>query len=249
MTRRSFLLSGSCLAPGMFVSADTLCLAVRLHDPQPLMLDWPHPDEPVPLGSVVKPFTALAYAAAHEYRYPSYVCDGRRCWRPEGHGPVTIVTAMAHSCNAYFLRLAAETPQAVVAATWERFGLMTPAAMNPDVAIGLGRHAPASPASMLRAYEMLVARREEPGVSELLAGLGRAATEGTGCGVGNRDVLVKTGTVPCLAPRRHVGDGVAVVLAPAGQPRIGIMLLAHGVTGAQAAQHAGQRLPRLLHAA
>src|SRR5262245_11239903 len=35
---------------------------------------WAHADQPIPLGSLVKPFTALAYAESHQFRYPSYSC-------------------------------------------------------------------------------------------------------------------------------------------------------------------------------
>src|SRR5208337_3714269 len=31
---------------------------------------WEDSGKPIPLGSLVKPFTALAYAGAHDFRYP-----------------------------------------------------------------------------------------------------------------------------------------------------------------------------------
>ena len=67
---------------------------------------WTHSVAPVPVGSLVKPFTALAYGETHGFRYPSFTCSGARCWFPQGHGRMEISTAIAHSCNAYFLELA-----------------------------------------------------------------------------------------------------------------------------------------------
>src|SRR5438477_13202460 len=65
-------------------------------------------DEPVPVGSLIKPFTALAYRHAHA-AYPEFVCRGSAggCWRPRGHGRIGISTAVAQSCNAYFGQMAA----------------------------------------------------------------------------------------------------------------------------------------------
>ena len=49
---------------------------------------WDNEDKPIPMGSLVKPFTALAYAEAHDYRYPTYDCKGEAsgCWRAQPHG-------------------------------------------------------------------------------------------------------------------------------------------------------------------
>src|SRR6266853_2745164 len=35
---------------------------------------WEDPAKPIPLGSLVKPFTALAYAESHQYQFPAHVC-------------------------------------------------------------------------------------------------------------------------------------------------------------------------------
>ena len=44
---------------------------------------WREPAQPVPIGSLVKPFTALAYAETHNFRFPEYVCTGgNSCWLP-----------------------------------------------------------------------------------------------------------------------------------------------------------------------
>ena len=70
---------------------------------------WDDMAKPVPVGSLVKPFIALAYGRKHDFRYPAYFCHGSAdgCWLSRGHGRVDIGAAIADSCNAYFLSLAA----------------------------------------------------------------------------------------------------------------------------------------------
>src|SRR5438477_12692806 len=69
---------------------------------------WAGADDPAPLGSLVKPFTALAYGEEHNFLFPEIDCHGKldRCWLPRGHGHLDLVQAVAQSCNAYFLSLA-----------------------------------------------------------------------------------------------------------------------------------------------
>lgn len=47
---------------------------------------WEHPENPIPLGSLVKPFAALAYGQKHNFQYPIHTCRGTTsgCWRPGG---------------------------------------------------------------------------------------------------------------------------------------------------------------------
>ena len=63
---------------------------------------WENYEKPIPLGSLVKPFTALAYAGAHEFRYPIYECKGKAngCWQVQPHGKLYIVAAISISFNA-----------------------------------------------------------------------------------------------------------------------------------------------------
>jgi len=71
---------------------------------------WEEPEKPIPLGSLIKPFTALAYAEAHEFHYPDHVCRGQQsgCWLPRGHGNTDVTSAIANSCNSYFRMLTAD---------------------------------------------------------------------------------------------------------------------------------------------
>jgi len=60
---------------------------------------WPDASRPIAMGSLVKPFTTLAYGKSHGYRYPEFVCRGSEsgCWLPSGHGKVGIVEAIAQT--------------------------------------------------------------------------------------------------------------------------------------------------------
>jgi cell division protein FtsI/penicillin-binding protein 2 len=228
-------------------------------DPAYLMIDaatgrrietrWSNPEQPVPLGSLIKPFTALAYAAAHHLTYPTFVCHGAEdgCWRPAGHGRIGITEAVAFSCNAYFRRLSEGTSPAVLTSTLARFGISAdvPSA-TPTAMVGLGDRLRLSPLAVARGYLELASRTAQPGVPPLLEGMRLSARTGTGSGVGaavgDVDALVKTGTAPCLHEPRAAGDGYAVALYPADRPRVVLIVRAHGRTGAQTASLAGELL-------
>jgi cell division protein FtsI/penicillin-binding protein 2 len=65
----------------------------------------------------------------------------------------------------------------------------------------------------------------------------QAAESGTGRAIGH-GALAKTGTAPCVAQRKHKGDGFTIILEPADAPRIAILARVHGVPGAEAAKSA-----------
>jgi cell division protein FtsI/penicillin-binding protein 2 len=210
---------------------------------------WDTPSQPGPIGSLVKPFTALAYGAAHEYRYPTVTCRGTagRCWLPEGHGPIGIVEAIAHSCNEYFFALAQAVTGEAFAATLRLFGLDADArASTPETMVGLGDDLRVSPRALASAYLELASRAAQPGVRPILLGMQVSARQGTGAGAGRAvhlaDALVKTGTSPCAHSPRATADGHAVVLYPADRPRVVLVVRAHGRTGADTATLAGQIL-------
>jgi hypothetical protein len=193
---------------------------------------WAHFIDPVPLGSLVKPFTALAYGEACGFRYPVFTCSGAHCWLAQGHGRVEIGSAIAHSCNAYFLELARDvTPQALESVI-QRFGLNAPdPGFEPASLIGLGTAWRVSPFAIARAYSEMIARSSDPGVHELLAGMALSAQSGTGRGVG-AGAYVKTGTAG------H--DGYVIALFPSDAPRFNLLVRVHGVPGAQAAWVCGK---------
>jgi len=235
-----------------FPSRDISFLLLDVHTGRVLASRWEHPDRPIAMGSLVKPFTALAYGEQHDFRYPSHTCRGTAtgCWLPRGHGDVDLTAAIAHSCNSYFRMLTEDLVAADVSPTASHFGLEPPRhdAVGPQLA-GLGARWRTSPSRMARAYLELLRRRQQPGVNQVLEGMAESARHGTGAEVHRvlpfPDVLVKTGTAACTHSRRAAGDGFTVVLMPADDPQILLMVRVHGVPGAQAAKTAGQMLRRI----
>ena len=213
---------------------------------------WDHPDAPIGMGSLLKPFAALAYGELHDYQYPSHTCRGTSsgCWRPRGHGDVDLTLAVAHSCNSYFRMLTEDLSVADVSPTAIRFGLDRPGpeTAGPEFA-GLGGHWRTSPLRLAHAYLELARQRQQPAVSEILDGMALSARQGTGAEVHRAfpvpDVLVKTGTAACSHSPHAPGDGFVVVLAPAANPQLLLMVRVHGVPGSQAAKTAGQMLRRI----
>src|SRR3954470_23100460 len=49
---------------------------------------WQRPERPVPAGSLVKPFVALA--ASSNGKFPVLTCDPKNCWLRKGHGEMDI---------------------------------------------------------------------------------------------------------------------------------------------------------------
>jgi len=213
---------------------------------------WERIDSPIPLGSLVKPFTALAYGEQHDFHYPAHICRGTAtgCWLPRGHGEIGLTSAIAYSCNSYFRMLTANLIAADVTPIAARFEIEPPDrdATGPGLA-GIGSSWRISPPLMARAYLELLRRGGQPGVREILAGMAQSAEHGTGAAVDRAlpfpDALVKTGTAPCTHSARAPGDGFAMVFTPADQPQILLMVRVHGVPGAQAAKAAGQMLRRI----
>ena len=102
---------------------------------------WNDAARPIPLGSLVKPFTALAYAEAHGFEYPAHVCKGQAsgCWRIRPHGELDIVSAIAVSCNSYFRLLAESLKGEQLLPTANTFGLDAPnRELTGESLIGLG---------------------------------------------------------------------------------------------------------------
>jgi cell division protein FtsI/penicillin-binding protein 2 len=213
---------------------------------------WENSDKPIPLGSLVKPFTALAYAGAHDFRYPVYECRGQAsgCWQVRPHGKLDIVSAIAVSCNSYFRSLAESVTSEQLLPVTRTFDLESPEAnfTGPSL-IGLGERWKISPIRMARAYLELYRRRDQPGVREILAGMLQSAQRGTGAAVGralkHSEAFVKTGTAPCTHAPRAPGDGFVVTLVPAQAPEIVLLVRVHGVAGAKAAETVGRMLSRM----
>jgi cell division protein FtsI/penicillin-binding protein 2 len=213
---------------------------------------WENYEKPIPLGSLVKPFTAMAFAAAHDYRYPVYECRGKAsgCWQDQPHGKLDIVGAVSVSCNSYFRRLAESVASEQLLPVTQSFGLESPgAATTSATLIGIGEQWRIAPLHMARAYLELYHRKDQPGVRELLEGMKQSARRGTGAAVGRAlkrtDALVKTGTAPCTHTPWAPADGFVIALVPAARPEVFLMVRVHGVAGAKAAETAARMLRRM----
>ena len=193
---------------------------------------WADSDTPVAVGSLVKPILLLAGSQ------PPVDCTGQGCWLPKGHGRLDAIRALAQSCNAYFLQLAAATPIEAIASAAARVGVKAPPPHStPETLIGLGSGWRIKPVALMRAY----ARLSE--TVTVRSGMRRAALDGTGRGIG-RDALAKTGTAPC-AHGRYAGDGFTLALYPHVRPRFVVLVRIHGTTGAVTAKTAGRMLALL----
>ena len=215
-------------------------------------MHWDDPGHPLPVGTLIKPFTALAYAGAHRFTYPTSVCHGAAdgCWLPAGHGRIGIVEAIAGSCNAYFHQLSQSTSPDAFASTLQSYGMATNGAtITPRAMVGLGDGLRLAPAQVAGAYVELIARASQPGVSLILQGMKASARTGTGRAagpaVGGAGGLVKTGTAPCVHSPAAGGDGYAIVIYPADRPRVVLLVQAHGRTGAETAGIAGNVITAL----
>ena len=108
--------AASALLNRSFPSPRVEYLLLDLRSRQTLAVRWAHVEQPIPVGSLLKPFVALAYGELHAdlnspeplRQFPVLRCRGKSdgCWRAGGHGSMALEQALAQSCNAYFLALA-----------------------------------------------------------------------------------------------------------------------------------------------
>jgi cell division protein FtsI/penicillin-binding protein 2 len=180
---------------------------------------WEHADAPVPLGSLLKPFTALAYGAEHRWEFPKLRCKPSECWLNRSHGELDISRAIALSCNSYFHQLSMDSD--VAAEYLQHAGLRT-----------------GSPLELARAYRAVISQ------PSIRAGMALSAKSGTAKALGS-GVLAKTGTSACTHHPHAPGDGFVVAMYPATAPRYTLMVRLHGAPGAKAAEVAAQMLKEL----
>jgi cell division protein FtsI/penicillin-binding protein 2 len=208
--------------------------------------------QPVPPGSLVKPFLAIAYGEQHGGQFPTVRCLGTqsRCWLPRGHGSIGLEEAIAQSCNAYFLELAAELDRTRATQTFARYGLAgPPATAAAESLAGLGSTWKESPLALAKAYLLLENEQQMPMQSRIVKGMSGSASHGTARAVdaalGSNAALAKTGTAVCSHTPQGAADGFTVVLYPAAQPRLLLLVRVHGTTGAESAKVAGAMLRSL----
>jgi cell division protein FtsI/penicillin-binding protein 2 len=211
-----------------------------------------HAQQELSPGSLVKPFLALAYGEQHGGRFPTVRCLGTEshCWLPRGHGNLGLEEAIAQSCNAYFLKLAAGVDRKRAAQTLARYGLAgPPITATTESLAGLGSAWKETPLALARAYLQLVNEQQLPTQGRIVKGMLGSAERGTAHAVdaalGRNESLAKTGTAVCSHTPRGAADGFTVVLYPAAQPRMLLLVRVHGVTGAASAKVAGAMLRSL----
>ncbi len=211
---------------------------------------WENSNAAIPLGSLVKPFTALAYAEGHSFRFPEFTCSPGACWYPRGHGKLGIVKAVAFSCNSYFIDLAGGVRGAEVSSVAKRFGLNGPGD-GASAEVMAGEHGVwrESPEALAKAYAELIGSRRQPGIREIVEGMAGSAKWGTALGLAkeapNVAALAKTGTASCTHREHAPGDGFVMVAWPADSPQHLLLVRYHGHPGAQAAIVAGKMLDAL----
>ena len=230
-----------------FPSADISYLLLDIRTRSFIAKRWENSGTAIPVGSLVKPFTAIAYAETHAFQFPEFTCTPGACWYPQGHGKMDIVRATAFSCNAYFINLASEVSAEQVGSVAKRFGLKGPGqAASADAMAGRYGVWQETPEALARAYAELLARREQPGVREIVKGMAMSAREGTGVGITREKpkvtTLAKTGTAPCTHVHHEPGDGFVAVAWPAEAPQYLLLVRYHGNPGAHAATMAGKML-------
>ncbi|MCI4354820.1 MAG: SpoIID/LytB domain-containing protein, partial [Thermoplasmata archaeon] len=163
-----------------------------------------------------------------------------------GHGLVDLSRATTLSCNAYYRRLAADTPEATIRATLVDEGFVVTGPLSAEAAVGLeSRVVSIAPARLLEAYRRLT--REpwpagEPVRRLVLSGLRDAALFGTANGLDRRGYWAKTGTASAVDRRPLATSGWALAIDDSGWGILGF--LRHG-TGRETARLLATTLARL----
>jgi cell division protein FtsI/penicillin-binding protein 2 len=212
-------------------------------DGQVLAQRWEQPERDIPVGSLTKPFMAVAYGRTH-CSFPKFRCTGgKTCWLRRGHGTLGVREAIAFSCNSYFHQLVAQVGQGFRPAM-EGFALHTTDNQERDFSFTT-----ASPLALARAYLELTRHAREPQVKPVLQGLALSAKEGTAKAVDadlpGMTALAKTGTGPCTHRKKAPGDGFALVMFPAEHPRAVLLVRLHGRPGYMAAAVAGHMIAKV----
>jgi len=79
----------------------------------------------------------------------------------------------------------------------------------------------------------------------MLASAERGTARAVDVALGENAALAKTGTAVCSHTPHGAADGFTLVLYPAAQPRLLLLVRVHGVTGADSARVAGAMLRSL----
>ncbi len=239
VTRRS--LFALALAPLETAALSWIEIDLRLGARKPR---WPNPGLPISFGSLLKPFLTLSYGATHN-NFPVLTCHGSRddCWLAHGHGRQDIVNALANSCNAYFLSLAANLDRAALDSVCLSYGLSRPnRSASPASLIGKGTGWTQLPMVVAEAFALLINNRSGTNVGVVLKAMAQCAAVGTAKEI-HLAAYAKTGTAPCSHTPRAPGDGFVAAIYRIAQPRTVVLVRHHGTTGAETARDVRSILP------
>ncbi len=208
-------------------------------------------DTPVLPGSVMKVITLVAALESGVITPDTaamcrrvVTIDGVRyvCAHPDLKRPLTPAEALAHSCNDFFVSLAPRLPRDRVNRTRMAAGLPPLGASTPLAPALVGLDGPrVTPRALIDVLARVAGVGPDTPVpmradtrSVVVAGLAGAATYGTASafGDGAMSALAKTGTAPM--PGGGVA-GLVVALAPAVAPTHGVVVVAPGAAGVDAA--------------
>ena len=173
---------------------------------------WPEPEQPIPMGSLLKPLAAYAHGSPF---------------------PGNLPLAIAHSSNPYFLNLARNLELTKIL----ELGVSAPIGATAETLIGLGEAWKIPPSVILTAYCELLTRAPR----EILEGMRLSAKLGTAHQI-RCAAYAKTGTAPCHHARKTAGDGYAIAFYPAPAPRFALLTSLDGAPGSQAARVSGEML-------
>lgn len=223
------------------------------------VLGQSHPEiiaRPVLPGSVVKIATLVAALESGTIDESTKILclrevtvDGRRytCSHPDLHRPLIASEALGYSCNVFFAIVAQRLPKNAFLEAARSLGLTPPSAISSLVPAALGLQGiTATPRSLL---DMVIRVSADPPVVSMrdttrrvvLDGLLGCATYGSGAalGRGGVDALAKTGTAPMAAGGYQ---GTVVAVSPSTKPVLGVVVLAAGAGGRDAAEIAAKLL-------
>jgi SpoIID/LytB domain protein len=218
-------------------------------------------DTPLLPGSLMKAVTLVAALESHVVEPDtSQICrrvvtvEGRRytCSHPDLKRPLTAAEALAHSCNQFFVSMAPRLSRTMFNDVRARVGLPPVSADANFAAALVGLDGPrVTPRVMLDVFGRLVgADRDRPLQLPdatrriLLEGLRGAATYGSASELGSHQIaaLAKTGTSPMPGGGSL---GLLIALLPPDRPRRGLVVVAPGAAGRDAASVAVDLLERL----
>jgi len=207
-----------------------------------------------PVGSLLKPFAAWYLLENGIQEGASVFCpperkrtDGLRCWDPAGHGPMSVQTALVHSCNYFFLSQF-RGKNLVAYESWLRQRFDWPHNLpitRPAHVYGFDLDSGIEPEKLLGMYAKLIdaAAAKTPAALTVIRGL-HLVCEGTLAGACKalatrkrfRFLWGKTGTV--LEGRRNFGVALLFIEDLTRNKKILLLSYTKNKTGSQAAMAA-----------